>query len=58
MKILKEEGWKTELTPEQFRILREKGTEIAGSGEYVDADEKGARAYANVVIQELENLEK
>lgn len=29
-----EQEWKAVLTPEQFRILREKGTEPAGTGEY------------------------
>lgn len=36
-----EEEWKRELTPEQYAILREKGTEAPGTGEYVDTDEKG-----------------
>ena len=31
-----EEQWRKELTPEQFRILREKGTERAGTGAYND----------------------
>jgi peptide-methionine (R)-S-oxide reductase len=29
-----EEEWRSELTPEQYRILREKGTEPAYTGEY------------------------
>ncbi len=36
-----EEEWKKELTPEQYHILREKGTEIPWSGEYVKTDDKG-----------------
>lgn len=33
--------WKKELTPEQYAVLREKGTEAAFTGEYVDNFEKG-----------------
>jgi len=29
-----EEEWRTQLSPAQFRILRKKGTEMAGTGEY------------------------
>lgn len=29
-----EAEWQMQLSPEQFRILRKKGTEYAGSGEY------------------------
>lgn len=36
-----EEEWKKELTPEQYRILREKGTEMPHSGEYNLHFEKG-----------------
>ncbi len=33
--------WRQELTPEQYKILREKGTEPAFSGEYVDTETPG-----------------
>ncbi len=36
-----EEEWKKELSPEQYRILREKGTESPGSGEYNKHFEQG-----------------
>ncbi len=36
-----EEEWKKELTPQQYQILREKGTEPAFTGEYVDNHETG-----------------
>lgn len=38
-----EEDWRRELTPEQYRILREKGTERAFTGEYWD--HKGSGVY-------------
>jgi peptide-methionine (R)-S-oxide reductase len=36
-----EEEWKRELTPEQYRIMREKGTEAPYSGEYTNTNDKG-----------------
>lgn len=41
-KVIKtEEQWKQELTPEQYHVLREKGTEAPYKGEYTDNFKKG-----------------
>ena len=46
-KIIKtEEEWKKVLTPEQYTLLREKGTERAFSGVHWDNHEKGMYACA------------
>ena len=36
-----DEEWRRELTPEQFQVLRQKGTERAFTGKYVDAKDDG-----------------
>ena len=42
VKIVKsEQEWKSQLTPQQYNILREQGTEYAFSGKYWDNKEKG-----------------
>lgn len=36
-----EDGWREKLTEEQYRILREKGTEPRFSGELLEVDDEG-----------------
>lgn len=36
-----DEEWKRELTPEQYHVLREKGTEAPGSGVFLDNVKEG-----------------
>lgn len=41
-----EEEWQQRLTPEQYKVLREKGTEMAFTGEYVHEKADGTYACA------------
>ncbi len=46
-----EEEWKKDLTPEQYQILREKGTEAPFTGKYVDNHEEGVYKCAACGLQ-------
>lgn len=39
--MIQDDQWKDKLTPEQYRIMREKGTEAPFTGEYYETHDKG-----------------
>ena len=41
MKQLSDQEWKARLTPEQYHVLRKKGTEAPFTGELLENDEQG-----------------
>ncbi len=41
-----EEEWQKELSPEEYRVLRQKGTERPFTGEYTNNEEKGTYSCA------------
>jgi peptide-methionine (R)-S-oxide reductase len=45
-KIEKDDGWREKLSPEQYNVMREKGTESPFSGKYVTLDKAGKYACA------------
>lgn len=58
-KIVKSEAeWKKQLTPEQFHILREKGTEPAGTGKYANHHEHGVYRCAGCGLDLFRSEEK
>lgn len=55
-----EEDWKNDLTPEQYEVLRRKGTERAGTGEYLYNKEQGVYTCAacdNPVFKSIDKYE-
>ena len=51
-KVIKTDAeWKAQLTPEQYNVLREKGTEYAGTSPYTDLHDKGTFECAGCGLQ-------
>ena len=53
-----EQEWRSELTPEQYRVLREKGTEAPFSGEYDFTFEPGTYLCAGCGAELFESEKK
>ncbi|HEX8227306.1 MAG TPA: peptide-methionine (R)-S-oxide reductase MsrB [Candidatus Saccharimonadales bacterium] len=59
-KQLTDDDWKRKLTPEQFHVLRERGTEYPGTGKYLHHDAEGnysCAACGTVVFKSDEKYE-
>ena len=50
-----DDDWKKRLTPEQYQVLRKKGTEIPFSGKYVSKNDKGKYACAACGVELFES---
>jgi peptide-methionine (R)-S-oxide reductase len=50
--------WKAELSPEQYAIMREKGTERAFTGKYWDCHEEGVYRCAGCKAELFESADK
>jgi peptide-methionine (R)-S-oxide reductase len=58
-KIIKsEEEWRRELTPEQYRVLREQGTERAFTGDYWNAHDRATYRCAGCGLELFRSDEK
>lgn len=52
---MNDQNWKEQLTPEQYRVLREKGTEVPFTGEFVDHHKDGMYTCAGCGAQLFES---
>jgi len=58
-KVVKtKEEWKKQLTPEQYRVLREKGTEIAFTGKYWNLHDTGIYLCAGCGLELFDSAHK
>jgi|SRR5215831_905369 len=58
-KVIKTDAeWKAQLTPEQYNVLRQKGTEYAGTSPYTDLHETGTFACAGCDLPLFSSAQK